>query len=176
MAFSVRPDANWIQVSTPVLNVSALQPAPVTITINPSMLNQAETYAGTVTILSGAAPPQFINVNATMKMDISNVVASASPNPVQQGSDGFWSYTVRLKETAGVSTQLTRVRIDGTDYSSDIASWFGSAQLPAGGTLQAALKAQVFSVPENQIIELWGVDNGSGKNWYRSFTVSLLGK
>lgn len=176
VAFSVRPDANWIQVSTPVLNVSALQPAPVTITINPSMLNQAETYAGTVTILSGAAPPQFINVNATMKMDISNVVASASPNPVQQGSDGFWSYTVRLKETAGVSTQLTRVRIDGTDYSSDIASWFGSAQLPAGGTLQAPLKAQVFSVPENQIIEFWGVDNGSGKNWYRSFTVSLLGK
>jgi len=175
VAFSIRSDANWIKVSVPVKTVSFAQPTPVTITINPTMLNQATTYAGTVTILSGAAPPQFINVNVTMKMDISNVVASASPNPVQQGRDGLWSYTVQLKETAGVSTQLTRVRIDGRDYTSDIANWFGSSQLPAGGTLQAPLKAKVFA-SESQIVEFWGVDNASGKNWYRSFTVSLIGQ
>jgi len=176
VTFGIRSDANWIKVSAPASTVSASQPTPLTITINPSMLNQAGTYAGTVTILSGAAPPQFINVNATIKMDISNVVASASPNPVQQGSDGYWSYTVQLKESAGVSTQLTRMRIDGRDYTSDIASWFGSTQLPAGGTLQAPLKANVFAVPDNQIFEIWGVDNASGKNWYRSLTVSLIGK
>ncbi len=172
--FSLRADEPWIQVSSPTTTVSATQPVPATITINPAMLNQAETYAGTVTILSGAAPPQFINVSVAMKVDASNVVVSASPNPVQQGSDGLWSYTVQLKETAGVSTQITRIRIDGRDYTSEIATWFGSAQLPAGGTLQAPLKAQVFSVPTNQIIEFWGVDNVSGKNWYRESSVSLI--
>jgi hypothetical protein len=143
--------------------------------IDPRMIQQAGTYAGTVTILSGAAPPQFVNVHAVMTVDISNVIPSVDPDPVKQGSDGLWSYTIRLQENAGVGTQMTRLRIDGRDYTGQIANWFGSTRLAAGGALEAPLKAQVFSVPTTQTIEIWGIDDGSGKNWYREFTVSLLG-
>jgi hypothetical protein len=174
VTFSVRSDAPWMQVTTPAMSTSASQPAPLTITVNPKILTQAGTYSGTVTILSGAAPPQFVNVNVRIKFDVSNVTVSASPNPVAQGGDGLWSYTVELSESAGVTTRVNLLRIDGRDYSSQIVSFFGSDQLAGGGSLQAPLKSQVLFAPATQTIEVGGIDDSSQKNWYRVITVSLV--
>lgn len=174
VTFSVRSDASWIQVSTPTMTTSASQAAPLTIAVNPKMLAQTGRYTGTVTILSGAAPPQFVNVQVDMKFTVSNVTVSANPNPVQQGDDGLWSYTVELRESAGVSTHVNLLRIDGRDYSGQIANWFGSDRLAASGTLDAPLKSQVLSVPATQTIEVGGIDDSSQKNWYRVMTVSLV--
>lgn len=174
VTFTVRSDASWIKVSTPSLTTSAARPTPLTITINPKMLAQGRTYTGTVTILSGAAPPQYINVRAQMKVDASNATVSTDPAQARQGNDGLWSYTLQVQETAGIATRLTLLRIDGRDYSSQIADWFGTASLPAGGVLETALKSRVLVWPATQTIEVGGVDDG-GKNWYRVITVSLLG-
>jgi len=174
VTFSARSDATWIQVSSPTTTTSASNPAPLTITVNPKLLMQPGSYVGTVTILSGAAPPQFINVSVQMKLDVSNVVGSTNPSKVNQGSDGLWSYSIVLQETAGVSTQVNLLRIDGRDYSSNIPTWFGSNTLPANGTLQAPLKAKVLVAPATQTIEVGGLDPASQQNWYRVFTVSLL--
>jgi hypothetical protein len=176
VTFSVRPDATWIQVSPGSLSTSATKPAPLTVNINPKLLVQAGTYTGTVTIQSGVAPPQFVNVHVQVNVDVSNVTATATPNPVNQGSDGLWSYTVELDESAGVSTRVTLLRIDGRDYSNQIVSWFGSDHLSGGGSLQVPLKSQVLLVPATQTIELGGIDDLSHKNWYRVLTVSLLGQ
>lgn len=182
VTFSVRSDAPWIQVSTQTqvttqtMATSASKPAVLTIVVNPKMLAESDTYTGTVTILSGAAPPQFINVHAQMKFDISNVTASANPNPAHPASDGLWPYTVHLQESAGVSTRVTLLRIDGRDYSNSIVNWFGSDHLTAGGDLEAPLRSRVLQAPATQTIEAGGVDDSSGKNWYRVFTVSLLGE
>lgn len=173
--FSVRPDAPWIQVSNPATSTSASQPAPLTITINPKLLAQPKTYTGTVTILSGAAPPQYVNVRAEMTVDASNVSVSTDPNPVAQGADGLWSYMLQLRENAGVNTRVTLLRIDGRDYSGQIVDWFGSDSLPGGGLLETSLKARVLIAPVTQTIEAGGIDEG-GRNWYRVFTVSLLGQ
>jgi len=173
VTFSVRSDAPWIQVSTPTMTTSASQPSPLTLTVNPKILTQAGSYSGTVTILSGAAPPQIINVHVDMKFNVSNVTVSANPNPVAQGDDGLWSYTVELSESAGVSTRLNLLRIDGRDYSGQIVNWFGSDQLAGSGSLQAPLKSRVLSVPITQTIEVGGIDDSSQKNWYRVMTVAL---
>lgn len=174
VTFSVRSDAPWIEAFAASSTASSANPAALTIGVNAKMLTQARTYVGTVTIFSGAAPPQFVNVRVTMKVDISNVVASATPNPVKQGSDGLWSYTIQLQETAGVATHLTRLRIDGRDYTGQIAAWFGSDELAAGGTLQAPLRSKVLVAPATQTVEVGGTDDASGKTWDRVFTVSLL--
>jgi len=109
-----------------------------------------------------------------MNLEVSNVVASTNPSKVNQGSNGLWSYTIVLQETAGVSTEVNLLRIDGRDYSGNIPTWFGTNTLPANGTLQAALKAKVLVVPATQTIEVGGLDSASQQNWYRVFTVSLL--
>ena len=38
-----------------------------------------------MTILTGSAAPQFVNVTAVVKADQSNIVAAVSPNPVPAG-------------------------------------------------------------------------------------------
>ncbi len=174
VTFTVRPDAPWIKLSAATTSTSASAPAPLSIHIDPKVLTQAGSFTSTVTILSGAAPPQFINVHVNVVVDRSNVTASASPNPVHQGSDGLWSYTVTLKETAGVSTHVTLLRIDGQDYSSQIASWFGTDHLAGGGSLSVPLKSRILLPPVTQTIEVGGMDDQSQKNWYRVFNVSLV--
>src|SRR5213075_3174278 len=107
---------------------------PVTITVDAAQLTLPGQYKGTVTILSGAAPPQFINVTASVQVDLSNVSATITPNPVVQ-TGGQWSFQIRLLETAGVATHLTAMKFNGTDYTSSIASWFGTTRIAANGAI-----------------------------------------
>jgi hypothetical protein len=169
--FELRADAPWISVSTVNGAVSASAPTPVTITIDPAQLPQPGQYQGTVTILTGSAAPQFINVTATVKVDQSNVTASVSPSPVVQNG-GQWSFQVKLAETAGVATRLTAVKFNGTDYSANITSWFGSAGIPANGSIVAPLTGQGLFPAGDEYFEFWGLDD-SGTPWYRVATVTF---
>lgn len=173
IGFTVRSDAPWIQVSVPAKKVSAAAPVPLTISVDTKLLKRSGSFSGTVTILAGAAAPQFINVRASMNMQISDVEASARPNSVDRAADGTWPYVLRLRENAGAATRVDLLRIDGVDYSSRIASWFGSARLEANGTLEAPLKAVVLSAPAQQYISIGGQDEGSGQRWFRTFAVTL---
>jgi len=173
ITYKLRADATWIQLSTTTGTVSASTPATVTVTIDPSQFDQPQQYTSTVTILSGAAPPQFLNVTAVVLGPQSNVVETLTPNPVYQ-SGGQWSFTIQLAETAGVATQVTAMKINGTDYSSSIKSWFGTDHISGSVAISAPLQAPGSFPSGTQYFEFWGMDNVSGQRWYRVATVSLM--
>jgi len=117
-------------------------------------------------------------VTVTQVTSGSAVVPSVVPNPVYQqtpDAQGYsYFYTVRLTETAGVATTLTGFTFLGKDYSSSIASFFGSSSVPARGTLSANLRATLSS-PGNVVFGFSGVD-GSGAQWSQQIAVPFLPK
>jgi hypothetical protein len=172
VVYKLRADASWIKLSGITGSLSAKTPATVTVSVDAAQLVQAGQYSSTVTILSGAAPPQFLQVSASVRVDQSNVVASITPNPVVQGG-GQWSFQIRLAETAGASTRVTALKFDGTDYSSKIAGWFGTDRIAASGAIVAPLHGTGVFPHGDQYFEFWGVDDASGQSWYRVATVTF---
>jgi hypothetical protein len=108
----------------------------------------------------------------------SHVAITCVPNPVYQSApdaDGYlWFYTITLTETGGVATTITSFSIAGTDYSSDIASFFGSNQLPANGSLSAPLRSRGLTPPTSQAFVAGGQDAG-GATWTTQISVPFLG-
>jgi len=170
IAYKLRPDAPWIQLSATNGTVSAGAPAQVTVSVDPAKFDRTDKYAGTVTILAGAADPRFVNVNATVTLGQSDVTASVSPNQVTQAG-GQWSFKIRLAESAGVATRLTAVKINGTDYSSSIKGWFGTDRIDAKGAIEAPLQGAGRFPAGSQYLEFWGADETGGQPWYRVATV-----
>jgi hypothetical protein len=99
------------------------------------------------------------------------VLASVTPANVT-ASGGTWSFQLQLAETAGVATHATALKIDGTDYSANIAAWFGTNHIAANGTIQASLQASGLPVG-TQYFEFWGADEASGQTWYRVATATF---
>jgi hypothetical protein len=123
--------------------------------------------SGTATVtVSGSTPSSHVTVSVT-------------PDPVYQqaaNAGGYqWFYTVTLTETAGVATTVTSFTFSGADYSSDIASWFGSTTLPANGSLSANLEWKGLTVPVNVVIAFTGRDSASATPWTAQITVPFLG-
>jgi hypothetical protein len=172
VTYKLRADAPWIKLSTVTGSVSAKTPATLTISVDAAQLVQPGDYSTTVTILSGAAPPQFVRVTATVRMDQSNVVAGITPNPVVQAS-AQWSFQILLQETAGTSTRVTALKFNGADESANIVSWFGTDRIPASGTIVAPLSGAGVFPHGSQYFEFWGVDEASGQPWYRVATVTF---
>ncbi len=176
--FKARPDEPWIQVSASSQSVSTSAPVQLTVSVNAAYLSQAGPYIGTVTILSGAAPPQYINVRVDMATQLSKVVITANPNPVLPvaGAEGLvWTVGLNLRETNGVATSLTGLRINGTDYSAQIAQWFGTAAVSADGSIDATLSTTGLTASTDEYFEFFGTDPGSGKTWYQELVVNFSG-
>ena len=172
VTFKLRADASWIRLSAMTGSVSANSPGQVTITADTSQIPEPGRYSSTVTILSGAAPPQFINVTAVVGVDQSNVVATITPGTVAQ-SFGQWSFQIRLQETAGVGSRVTALKFNGVDYSASITNWFGTDRIPANGAIVAPLRCAGLFPQGIQYFELWGVDDASGQAWYRVALVTF---
>jgi hypothetical protein len=166
--YKLRADAPWIRVSPPM----GTAPASVVISVDPAQLPEAGQYKSTVTIFSGAAPPQFINVTATVRVDQSNVTATVTPSPVDQNG-GQWSFQIRLLETSGVATHLNGVKLNGVDYTANMAAWFGSTKIAANGAIVAPLTGTGIFPAGDQYFEFWGADDASGLPWYRVATVTF---
>lgn len=105
------------------------------------------------------------------------VVPSVEPNPVVQqerDTDGYeWYYTVHVKETAGVATKLTAFSVGEHDLTQYINDWFGSANLPANGTLSAKLRSRDLPVPTEIVFSFSGVDAG-GRVWSKQIPVRFV--
>ena len=118
-----------------------------------------------------------VTVTLSVSTVPSHVVPSVTPNPVFQqapDADGYsFFYTLRLSEIAGNATTLTGFTIAGTDYSSDIPSWFGSGSISANGTIAASVKAQLSTLPVNRVYTFSGTD-ASGTTWTQQITVPFL--
>jgi uncharacterized protein (TIGR03437 family) len=154
--------------------------ASASITIKGSQLaNGANTvsalYSGSTTFLSSTGTV-VVTVTAASAAS-SAVTASVQPSPVYKqapDSDGFaWKYTLQLTETAGVATKLTGFTIDGNDYSEQLPTLFGATTLPAHGTLTAAMRARLASVPSDHDFVFSGADP-NGKGWSRQLKVTFL--
>jgi uncharacterized protein (TIGR03437 family) len=119
-----------------------------------------------------------VKLTVTVPTAGSAVVPSVTPDPVYEqtpDADGYsWFYTVNLTEIAGVATTLTGFSIGGTDYSSSIASFFGSANIPANGTLSASLRTKLASVPATLTFTFSGAD-ASGAKWSQQISVPFYG-
>jgi hypothetical protein len=172
VVYKLRADASWIKLSGLPVSLSAKTPLPVRIVLDPAQLTQPGQYSSTVTILSGAAPPQFLRVTAVVRVDQSNVVAGIAPNPVvQNGAE--WSFQIRLADTAGAPTRVTALKFNGTDYSTNIVTWFGTDRIAASGAIVATLHGSGVFPHGDQYFEFWGVDEASGQSWYRVATVTF---
>jgi hypothetical protein len=170
--FKLRADASWIRLSAMTGTITAKTGAAITITADATQLDQPGQYTSTVTILSGAAPPVFVNVTATVRLDQSNVIPAITPNPVVQ-SGGQWSFQIRLQETAGSATRLTGIKVNGTDYSTSVNDWFGTNHIAANGAIAAPLHGTGVFPAGDQYFEFWGIDDGSNLPWYRVTTVTF---
>jgi hypothetical protein len=173
--YKLRADAPWIRLSNITGKASASAPSSVDISIDPSKFDRADRFVSTVTILSGSAEPQFINVIADVAVDRSNVVATVSPNPVlAQNASPRWSFKIRLEEKAGIATRVTSVTLNGLDYSSSLTDWFGDTRLAGKGSLEAQLSSDYSFAPGPQYLEFRGTDEISGRPWYVPVTVTLV--
>jgi hypothetical protein len=158
--YKLRADANWIVLSSITGTTSALAPASLAISVDPAKFDRAGTFQSTVTIFSGAADPQFINVFAEVRVDRSSVVATAARGPVA------YSFHLKLEEKNGFATRLTAVKLDGRDFSSSISGWFGTAAIPARGAIEADLRTDYPYALGDHVFEFWGTDEATGRKWY----------
>jgi Viral BACON domain/Trypsin-like peptidase domain len=172
VGFSVNSDLAWVSISPSSGTVSNSSPAKVQVTVNPAYFLQTETYTTPLTLLSGAAPPVYVNVNVKMVINTSNVVASAIPATVSQ-SGNSWTLTLALQETNGSATTLTSMRIDGVDYTASIGSFFGSNRIPANGLITATVHTSGLTPPVTKFFEFFGKDVLSGATWYRMVPVTF---
>ena len=118
-------------------------------------------------------------VTVSLPTTASAVVPSIVPNPVYQqttDADGYsWFFTVRLTEVAGVATTLTDFTFGGSSLASEIQNFFGTASIPAHGTLSTALRARALNVPTTILLTFAGVDGG-GQKWTQQISVPFFGK
>jgi uncharacterized protein (TIGR03437 family) len=102
----------------------------------------------------------------------SAVVVSVNPNPVyQQAPDAQgnrWIARITLSEEAGIGTTLTGFTINGA--STDVVSSFGSAAIPARGSLTAAVAFANMTVPSVVVFGFTGMD-ASGQAWSRQISI-----
>ncbi len=153
--------------------------ATASFTVNASQLTAGN---NTITAAYGGstgfgASSGSVTVSLSVPAVPSNVIPSVWPNPVFQqapDADGYnFFYTVRLSEIAGTAATLTGFTIAGADYSSDIQSWFGSASIPANGTISASVRSKLSTVPVNRVYIFSGTD-ASGSTWTQQITVPFL--
>jgi uncharacterized protein (TIGR03437 family) len=120
---------------------------------------------------SGATATVTLNLPASGSMVVADIVPATAP-PQATNVGPAWIITITLTEKAGVATKLTGMKINGTDYSSQISSFFPSTNIPANGTLSTSLGATMIAPPLDQVFVFSGTD-ASGATWTRQATVTL---
>jgi uncharacterized protein (TIGR03437 family) len=119
----------------------------------------------------------FIHQWTSQAPTASAVVPSLDNNPVFEqpvnASGDAWPFQITLTEEAGVATTLTGFTINGASY--DVATVFGTAQIPADGSVSSTgLGLANLAVPANVIFGFTGRDAG-GKQWSQDLTIPFDG-
>jgi hypothetical protein len=153
--------------------------ATASITVFGGQLLTADT---TIQAVYGGSP-LFTSSSGTATLSVgtpaaaSAVALTVTPNPVYQhapdAKGGTFSFTIQLKETAGVATSITGFTVGGVSYTSSIPSFFGSTALAAHGTLTASLAAANIAVPSSMVMVFTGRD-ASGATWTQQTSVAFL--
>ena len=119
-------------------------------------------YPVVYTVGTATSPP----LNLTVGSPAANVQFTIPPS-ANQASDSGYHYTALLSEIGGVGVNFTKLMVFGTDYTSQIANWFGSARLPGNGTLSGGFTASCScSPPWDGNWQITGTDdNGHTNTW-----------
>jgi len=105
------------------------------------------------------------------------VPSIAGGNPVYETGTNAWTFALTLTEEGGFATTLTGLTINGTSYTSQIASLFGTATIPAFGSITANITLQNLNVSSGQanvMFNFSGLDSG-GATWNTTMTVPFTG-
>ncbi len=177
--FSVTTADSWLTATPSTGTVQSGGSATVRLVVSPSAFPAAGTYTSSLSVVVGAAAPVVIPVTVTVSGNQPHVTIAITPNPVPEStpdSSGYaWFYSIELTETTGVATNVTQFQILGTDYSSQIAQFFGSTTLSAFASLTASVRMKNLVPPVSGTIQLGGADVSSGTPWSASQTISLIG-
>ena len=100
-----------------------------------------------------------------------------TPNPVDESSDGSWTYNLQVQETSGVGVTVTSLVVGGTDISGSISQFFGTDRIQGNGQLTDNFRTPCgspCSPPYDYVWQFTGNDdNGhTGLTW--TGTVHLL--
>jgi uncharacterized protein (TIGR03437 family) len=106
------------------------------------------------------------------------IVATVTPDPVYEHAptaDGdTWSYAMHLENQSSVPATLTKFTIAGTDYTSSIIADFGSASIPANGSLSSiTLSTRNLAAPLNRVFTFSGAD-ANGGTWSQQISVPFI--
>lgn len=169
--FSASTEASWLALSPASGTVSAGAPAVIEVSVRPSLARTAGVFAGSVAVTAGTAFASAA-VRAEVTVRPSDVAVGVTPAPIlaqAPDADGCqWFFRILLEETAGVATRLTLLRIGGVDYTGALQDWFGADRLAASGTLAVSLRARGLRAPLDQLLELAGEDEATGRTWRRT--------
>lgn len=179
LSFSVTSAQPWIRIHPASGLVSATADATVQVAIDASAFTTAGTFHGFVTVRAGSAAPQTVRVRVDLTVVRSNVVVDAIPNPVYESvpnADGQrWFFELRLRETAGVVTTVSQLKINDVDTSASIVPWFGTGRIAPFGTLSVQLGTRGrASPPYEDIFDISGSDTATGLAWSRRIVVRFL--
>jgi uncharacterized protein (TIGR03437 family) len=108
-------------------------------------------------------------VKITLPASGAVIVPSVNPNPVFE-VEGSWPYIVTLKEKAGVAAKLTTFTVNGVPQN---LNFFTSVNIPASGTVSAALVGLGIAPPLNRVFHFAGTD-AAGGTWSQDVTVPFL--
>jgi uncharacterized protein (TIGR03437 family) len=161
------PQGNWL--GTIPLNASG-GTATATLSVYGGQLSKGPNTIAVVYSGDGNYSASAVTVSVTTTVPSSNSAVGVllSPNPVGEqppdSNGNRWIFAIQLTERAGVATTLTKMTIGGVDYSSKIASFFGTTTLPANGTLSTVIGNSSLQFPSTVAFGFGGQDAG-GFQW-----------
>ncbi len=79
-------------------------------------------------------------VTLAVKQLQANLAFDFNPNPASRSSDGYWHYSLTMRETNGVGLSMTKLVIAGTDVTSSITNYFGTTKVAAGGQISGSFR------------------------------------
>ncbi len=174
---SIQASDPWLGVSRTQGTVRAGSPLSVQFWARPALINRTGTYTGTISVISGKTV-QTLTVTANVRIIPSAVSLEGTPNPVaptNPDSNGCrYFFNLTAKETGGIATNLTALRINGDDYTSQLASWFSATSIPANGQLEARVRVCSPLKPAPHVFTLAGTDPLTGRTWTQSTTIEFL--
>jgi len=153
-----------------------------------ALVNVAGVGMATMTVSGAVLPVGTANVTASYGGDTtfngSIATATVSVTPVSPGSSVTISITpnparggelveVSLTEEAGTGTTITGWSINGVDNFYRFVTDFGSATLPAYGTLSASFASAILQAfPSSRVYIFTGVD-ANGRQWSQQYTLTV---
>ena len=133
----------------------------------PASLPAVGTLPLVVQFGASSSPSVNLNVAGQPASATGHLALTFLPNPATQGSDGKWTYSLTLYETAGVGVTITKLTIGGIDSTFAIAAIFGSTRVGPMEVVLANLSAIGYTPPVDLVYQFTGNDDAghTGLTW-----------